>query len=122
MPTLRQLFDQPDEKHEGVVEEVIDECSLNLFTAAPRLASQRQVGVSLIKWRLVARSLATTENTIRAFGAIDSMTARTPLLIDASSFGDRRATGGEPVSTRTDIHAPIFDRCRCYRLSNVERL
>ena len=55
--TLRQLFDQPDEKHEWVVEEVIDECSLNLFTAAPRLASQRQVGVSLIKWRLVARSV-----------------------------------------------------------------
>ncbi len=37
MPTLRQLFDQPDEKHEGVVEEVIDECSLNLFAAAAKV-------------------------------------------------------------------------------------
>ena len=35
--TLRQLFDQPDEKHEWVVEELIDECLLDLLTAAPKV-------------------------------------------------------------------------------------
>ena len=35
--TLRQLYDEPDEKRTWVVDGLIDECSLNLFVAAPKV-------------------------------------------------------------------------------------